>query len=285
MKISPFVPLQFPEANESDGLPSRYVQTFATTDKILLQIIAAVGDDAPSAALLDAHTGGTVDTISWQSWQVNAEKLVYFAELDGLDAGHYRVSIGSKVSEEFIVTADADELANTTLIQYRFKDNRQRDDVLSVIGADVYFFDFRVPGGFKDSGVQFGVTNEQFTTQHEDLVELYATDYVIKTFTLGNAMGVPVWYGEMLNRILTCSYVYFNGDRYTRNESEVPTMNVLVDGLDSFVFTQTLRKHRDAEGATTSLNRLALRRVEGQVFRVLPSGELDDLTLRLVTRD
>ena len=29
MKISPFVPLHFPEANESDGLPSRYIQIFA----------------------------------------------------------------------------------------------------------------------------------------------------------------------------------------------------------------------------------------------------------------
>lgn len=285
MKISPFVPLHFPEANESDGLPSRYIQTFATTDKILLQIIASVGDDAPTASLVDAHTSESVSAISWQTWQVNTEKLVFFAELDSLDPGHYRVVIGSKVSDEFIVTDDTYILENTTLIQYRFKDNRQRDDVLSVISNQAYFFDFRVPGGFKDSGIQFGVTNEQFSTQHEDLVELYSTDYEIKTFTLGNAMGVPVWYGELFNRLLTCSYVYFNGDRYTRNESDVPTMNVLVDGLDSFVFTQTLRKHRDAEGATTNLNRIAIRRVETQVFRVLPNGELDDLKLRLVTNN
>lgn len=285
MKISPFVPLHFPEANESDGLPSRYIQTWATTDKILLQIIAAVGDDAPTATLWNAHTEETVSSITWQSWQVNAEKLVYFAELDELDPGHYKITIGTKVSEEFIVTDDENILAGTTLIQYRFKDNRQRDDVLSVISNQVYFFDFRVPGGFKDSGIQFGVTNEQFSTQHEDLVELYATDYITKTFTLGNAMGVPVWYGELFNRLLTCSYVYFNGDRYTRNESEVPTMNVLVDGLDSFVFTQALRKHRDVEGATTNLNRIALRRIEQEQFRVLPSGELDDLKLRLVTSE
>lgn len=283
MKISPFVPLHFPEANESDGLPSRYIQIFAPTDKIMLQIIAAVGDDAPVATMWEAHTGETVNTITWQSWQVNAEKLVFFAELEGFDPGHYKVSIGTKVSDEFIVTDDQSILDGTTLIQYRFKDNRQRDDVLSVISNQVYFFDWRVPGGFKDSGVQFGVTNEQFSTQHEDLVELYATDYVIKTFTLGNAMGVPVWYGELFNRLLTCSYVYFNGDRYTRNEAEVPTMNVLVEGLDSFVFTQSLRKHRDAEGATTNLNRIALRRIETEQFRVLPNGELDDLKLRIVT--
>ena len=60
-------------------------------------------------------------------------------------------------------------------------------------------------------------------------------------------------------------------------------MNVLVEGLDSFVFTQSLRKHRDAEGATTNLNRIALRRIETEQFRVLPNGELDDLKLRIVT--
>ena len=160
-------------------------------------------------------------------------------------------------------TVDAIALAKTTLIQYRFKDNKQRDDVVSVIDFMTYFFDFRVPGGFKDSGWQFGVSNEQFTTQREDLVELFANDYTMKTFTLGGALGVPVWYGEMLNRLLCCSYVYFNGDRYVRNESEVPTINVLVEGLDSFVFTQVLRKAQVIDPLIEELNQISIRRVIG----------------------
>ncbi len=284
MKISPFTPLCF-EPYVSDGLPSRYVQLWAPTDHILVQVLADSEDGEPDAELVNAVTGDTIDTISWQSWQMNTDKVLYFCDLSGLSVGYYKLVIEETESDVFRVTDDTALLARTSLLQYRFKDNKQRDDVVSVIDGVPHFFDFRVPGGFKDSGIQFGVTNEQFSTQHEDLVELYATDYITKTFTLGNAMGVPVWYGELFNRLLTCSYVYFNGDRYTRNESEVPTMNVLVDGLDSFVFTQALRKHRDVEGATTNLNRIALRRIEQEQFRVLPSGELDDLKLRLVTSE
>lgn len=263
MKISPFTPLHFSEANRSDGMPSRFIQLWAPTDQILVEVIASAGDTAPSASLNDAHTDSVIGSIEWNEWKMNAEKVVFFTVLTGLSVGHYRLTVGSLTSEEFRVTDDANLLSRTTLVQYRFKDNRQRDDVVSVIDFMPYFFDFRVPGGFKDSGWQFGVSNEQFTTQREDLVELFANDYTSKTFTMGNSIGVPVWYGEMLNRLLCCSYVYFNGDRYVRNETEVPNINVLVEGLDSFVFTQILRKAQVIDPTIEELNQISIRRVIG----------------------
>ena len=57
MKISPFTPLHFSEANRSDGMPSRFIQLWAPTDQILVEVIASAGDTAPSASLNDAHTG------------------------------------------------------------------------------------------------------------------------------------------------------------------------------------------------------------------------------------
>lgn len=263
MKISPFTPLHFSEANRSDGMPSRFIQLWAPTDQILVEVIASAGDTAPSASLNDAHTDSVIGSIEWNEWKMNAEKVVFFTVLTGMSVGHYRLTVGSLTSEEFRVTDDANLLSRTTLVQYRFKDNRQREDVVSVIDFMPYFFDFRVPGGFKDSGWQFGVSNEQFTTQREDLVELFANDYTSKTFTMGNSIGVPVWYGEMLNRLLCCSYVYFNGDRYVRNETEVPNINVLVEGLDSFVFTQILRKAQVIDPTIEELNQISIRRVIG----------------------
>lgn len=264
MKISPFTPLHFRGANDkSDGLPSRYIQTWAPTDQLLIELIADVGETAPSATLNDAHTGSSVGSIDFMEWQMNEEKVLFFAVLTGMSLGHYTVTIGDKTCDEFRVTDDALALEKTTLVQYRFKDNKQREDVVSVIDLMPYFFDFRVPGGFKDSGWGFGVDNEQFATQYQDLVEIYAREYVTKTFTMGNSIGVPVWYGDMLNRLLTCSYVYFDGDRYVRNETEVPNINVLVDGLDSFVFTQILRKAQVIDPSIEELNQIAIRRVVG----------------------
>lgn len=262
MKISPFTPLHFSEANRSDGMPSRFIQLWAPTDQILVEVIASAGDTAPPASLNDAHTGSVIGTVEWNEWKMNADKVVFFTVLTGLSVGHYKLTVGNLTSEEFRVTDDANLLSRTTLVQYRFKDNRQREDVVSVIDHMVYFFDFRVPGGFKDNGWQFGVSNEQFTTQREDIVELFAHDYTMKTFTMGNAIGVPVWYAELLNRLLTCSYVYFNGDRYARSDSEAPQIQTLVDGLDSFVFTQMLRKAQVIDPKIEAQNQAVIRRID-----------------------
>lgn len=275
MKISPFTPLHFREANESDGLPSRYIQTWAPTDQIMIQVIADVGDTAPLATLNDAHTGASLGAIEFMEWQMNTSKLLFFAVLSGMSLGHYTVTIDGKTSEEFRVTDDASLLERTTLIQYRYKDNKQRDDVVSLIDHVIYFFDFRVPGGFKDGGWQFGVSNEQFTTQREDVVELFANEYTMKTFTMGNALGVPVWFAEHLNRLLTCSYVYFNGDRYTRSDTETPQVQSLVDGLDSFVFTQLLRKAQVLDAKMESVNQTVLRRIADSDTRIY-RGVYDD---------
>ena len=275
IKISPFVPLHFDDGIVSDGLPSRYVQLFATTDQIMVQVLADSGDTPSDASLKDAHSGNVLGTIAWNVWTMNSVKICYFLRLQGLSPGHYVLNVLGVDSDEFIVTDDEQQLARTTLIQYRFKDNRQRDDVVSVIDYMAYFFDFRVPGGFKDSGWTFGVSNEQFVTQHEDVVELFAMDYVTKTFTMGGPEGVPVWYGELLNRLLTCSYVYFDGRRYNRNESEAPSLTTLVDGMDSFVFTQMLRPAVLLDPEIETLNQMALRRLDEDYYRAAPVNNVN----------
>lgn len=273
MKISPFTPLNFGDAGQSDGLQSRYIQVFAPTDQIMVQVVASTEESAPEATINDAHTGTVIDTIEWQEWEMNEDKVIYFTVISGLSLGHYTITVGDITCEEFRVTDDTVALAKTTLIQYRFKDNKQRDDVVSVIDYVPYFFDFRVPGGFKDSGWQFGVSNEQFTTQHEDLVELFAHDYTMKTFTMGGSIGVPVWFGEMLNRLLTCSYVYFDAVRYARSESETPQAQILIEGLDSFVFTQVLRAVRYIDEDAEVVNQTVLRRTEDNYRSVETNNE------------
>jgi len=275
MTISPFTPLFFSDSNNpSDGCLSNHLQVFAPTDQLLIEVIAEKDDDAPTASLHDACTGEVVSTISFSEW-IMTSRTLYFATLQGLSDGVYYVTINDADSEPFKVTSDAAELERTTLVQYRFKDNKQRDDVVSIISGVTYFFDWRVYGGFKDSGWSFGVNNEQFSTQDADIVELYARDYTLKTFTLGGAQGVPVTAGQMLNRVLTCNYVYFNGKRFTRNESEVPSVNVLIEGLDSFVFTQTLREVHNLNATIESNNQAAiLRKVTTDTARTTSAGDV-----------
>ena len=277
MKLSPFTPLNFAESNASDGLHSRYTQVFAPTDQIMIQVVADAEDTAPTGTLYDACTDEVVDTITWNEWEINEDTVIYFHVFCGLSDRFYKLTIEDKTSDVFRVTSDTGILSRTTLLQYANKDNKQRDDVAFVIDGVRYFFDFRVPGGFKDSGWEFGVENEQFTTQYQDVVELYASDYITKTFTMGNSIGVPVWFGALLNRLLTCQFVYINAERYVRDGSGVPNMESLIEGLDSFVFTQQLRKTVRIDADFDDENQVAIRRVDEDYNRID-----DDTNIRIL---
>ncbi len=273
MIVSPFTPLFF-ENFKSDGIESRYVQVFATSDQILLECLFAPSEtEGPFYIVGMTDDGRTINlSLSLNSWSMNSSTILRFTVISGLDVGMYYLYYPATglSSHYFRITNDKAELAKTTLIQYAMKDNKQRQDGVFIIDGMRYFFDFRVPGGFKDSGWTFGVENEQFITPEADPIELFALDSTQKKFTMGDQQGVPVYFAEMLNRILTCSYVYFDGVRYARKDSSVPEMNVQMEGLDSFVFTQLLQKVNNLNPTIENTNHLIMRRIadaNNQLYR------------------
>lgn len=278
MILSPFSPIFFEPRKGSNGVPSYYVQTFAPTDQIMLQVIGVTGEAAPTTKVYDACTDAEVFAIEWGTWQMNESDLLHFATIMGLSNGYYYIVMeGVGTSEPFKVTDCERELNQTTLIQYAMKDNRQRDDAVFLIDHMPTFFDFRVPGGFKDNGWQFGVENEQFVTDDANIVELYGMESTSKAFTMGEGDGVPIWFGELLNRLLTCHYVYFDGVRYARKEGNVPEVNIQDDLLNSFVITQVVQKVTLLDPAIERANHVAIRRVDDTYYR-----STDENTNRLI---
>lgn len=269
MIVSPFTPLFF-ITRKTDGIASEYIQTFATTDQILLQVLCAPGE-AVSASVIDECSRTTLYDVNFNFWDVNESVRVYFTIIT-LAPGKYSVdidSIGS--SEPFIVTDDNAVLSRTTLIQYSMSNNRQRTDALFFIDGMQYFFDFRVPGGFKDSDWTFAVESEQFVTQYADISQLFGLESTQQRFTLGGSRGVPVWFGEMLNRLLVCTHVYFDGVKYSRKDSSVPELNVQLEGINSFVFTQSLQKSVNLDPIIEANNHAIMRRVADN-YRIIPTN-------------
>lgn len=270
MIISPFTPIFF-EDFKSDGIESRYTQIFASTDQILFECLYT-SDESYYPFVVSGTTddgNSQYSQLTLNNWVLSDGSILRFTVISGLASGIYQLqcpATGLK-SHYFRVTNDSAELANTTLIQYSMKDNKQRQDAVFLIAGMRYFFDFRVPGGFKDSGWTFAVENEQFITPEADPIELFALESTQKRFTLGGQEGVPVHFAEMLNRLLTCSYVYFDGIRYSRKDSSVPEMNVQIEGLDSFVFTQMLQKVNNLNPTIETSNHLIMRRVDNTLYR------------------
>lgn len=269
MMISPFTPLFFVD-RKADGIESEYMQVFAPTDQILLEIFGNK-DSAPYAYVYDENRGRILYHINFNRWDMNDTTTLLFTTIS-LSPGCYSVYVQDfGKSEPFRVTDDALILDSTTLIQYSNRNNRQRNDVVFFIDHMQYFFDWRVPGGFKDTNWAFSAESEQFVTPSADIAQLYGQESTTKRFTLGTGSGVPVWYGEMLNRILTCSHVYFDGEKYSRKESNVPELSQPLTGVNSFVFNQTLQKSVNLDPVIEQRNRAIMRRVDDDNYRAISS--------------
>lgn len=266
MRLSPFTPLFFID-RKSDGIKSKYTQVFSSKDQIFLQIICRTGEETGDWMLYSEPGHILLDYIDYSYWNMNEDTEVHFAILSPA-SGLYSVEVGGKTSEVFRVTDDPLILENTTLIQYSMKDNRQRNDGVFFIDGMQQFFDFRVPGGFKDNNWSFAVEGEQFITDEADIVQLYCLDSTQKKFTLGNSEGCPVWFAELLNRLLCCTYVYFDGERYARKDTSVPEMTVLIDGINSFVFTQNLQKVVNIDPILTLRHQALMRRTDNTNYRL-----------------
>lgn len=244
MLISPLTPLFFPPV-KTDGIEGRYVQTFAYTDEILVQLLGLPSEQYDFHVFSEPDHAELPD-IGFEDIEMGDKVRFIIAKIT-LPPGFYSVEIDGRRSDIFKVTDDSRELEDTVLIQYSPEDNRRRKDVVAIANGTRMFFSFRIPGGFKDSGWSFSVDNEQFVTNDGDIIELYGMESTQKVLTVGGSQGVPVWFGQMLNRILTCRYVYIDGVRYARFESSVPQKEQVLEGVNSFVFSQTLQEIKNLE--------------------------------------
>jgi hypothetical protein len=287
-RISPFTPIFFKPSADRHGIRPRCVHVFSKTDRILIELIATGETTSPPLVVSNVLTGHNA-TYQWKEWVMNESTTLYFRELQNMDEGTFTVSIGNVTSEAFVITSDQDVLADTVLLQYSNSDNRQRNDAVFWIDGMQRFFDFRAPGGFKDDNWTFAVSNEQFVTSDNDKIDLYGQESTIKALTLGNSDGCPVWFADLLNRVLCCNYFYVDGVRYARNESEVPEMNAEVEGLRSYIFKQGLQRVLNLDAELENRNLLIMRRTtidNDDKYRVshkvVEAGEVTEATFNII---
>lgn len=242
MILSPFNSIFFLGIRKSPGVECPYIQTFAHDDNVLFEIIRTTDEPPASVDLVNAVTGIDVITLTRQTYSVGADEVVDCFNLNNIDDGFYYLAIGDNESETFRITSDPEILKFTSLIEYSTADNRSRRDVVGIAENKRLYFSFRIPGGFKANGWSFSVDNEQFVTSMSDIVELYGRESTQLSLTMGLSQGVPIWFGELLNRLLTCRYVYIDGERYARFESSVPEIEQPIEYVNSFIFTQKLQR-------------------------------------------
>lgn len=267
MRISHFTPVYFSMNDIDYNAIQNGTHIFSTTDHILLETFHLLNEPMPALLLINAETGVEISTLTWNSIGINATERLSFYELRDLLPGYYKIMFGDCISNLIYVTDNNAELDNTVRIQYAMKDNKCRRDFMSWINGRCVYADFRIHGGFLDSDWSFYVENEQFVTASQDIVELYALDYTEKVLTIGLSAGTSAWNGEMVNRILSCDYVFIDGIRYSRSGNSTPVIKDSDINGTRFVYTQNLREAHFLNAESERANRLYLRRTPSKFRR------------------
>lgn len=224
-----FDTLKYEFANEGS-----FRQCFDTSDGILLQLFCDRGE-TPSAFLCD-KIKFSKEEIDFKTYQVNDYVVMHYTYIYPAE-GVYSVIVEGKESEDFEVCDNA----KGVLIEYTHKDNNSVFDNIFWNGSAQFTFKMRVMGGFKPSGVNLEVDNEQFTNQRQEIVELYSVPYTTRTFYMGDVNGVPYYVAELLNKILCLSDVKIGGVNYVREGNAKPEKTETIGKKELFMWSMLLR--------------------------------------------
>ena len=225
-----FNTLKYEYANEGS-----FRQCFDLSDGILLQIFCD-GGETPSAYLNDKIKSSS-SSISFKTYSVNEDVVMFYTYMYPRE-GVYTVTINEQESNEFEVC----ENSCGALIEYTHKDNNTPFDNIFWVGDTNLSFKFRVPGGFKPSGVSIEVDNEQFLNQYQEIVELYSIPYTTRVFSMGDVNGLPYYIAELMNRILCLSDVKINGESFVREGNSKPEKVETIGKKELFIWSITLRQ-------------------------------------------
>lgn len=235
VKIGDVCPLFFNPIKDKFGIEVDYIQKFYTGDNIHLQIFANVGESV-SATLIDL-INDTSTSINLSTYNQNSEVVMHYAVLTGLPDSDYKVNVNGILSEPFCVSSSSELLERTTLIKYSHKDNNSVFNNIFWIGGTQVIFDWRVEAGFKPNGYTPKLENEQYRNQWQEIKNLYSVPYDSYVLTIGDACGVPYWYGRHLNRILCLSKFIVKDTGFVRSENSVPEMSQVIEDSQLFNIT------------------------------------------------
>lgn len=244
LRIGDITPLIFrPAEDDPSATALRFTQRFGRYDHIVVQFFI---DEARNAVVgwYDGITGAYIANVSAIRINMGTGMWAYSATLPVLPEGFYIVKIGvgdaRYESQTFEVTRLVENDPEWALVEYGGTENDTPMDAVFVAGGVRVPFVLRLPAGFKPQGWDGSVEVETYRTQRQELRVLYSAPYDKYTLTIGTAAGLPVEYIRLLNNILSCEYVYINGERYCRSDGNVPEKQLVMAGAQMFTASVVL---------------------------------------------
>ena len=240
INVSKISPLLFDVGYNGIEMEREYIQRFSDAENITVQCVVSPSTTL-SMRLFDLCANDSF-VISPISYEINdSNKLLEFIVPRGNSL--YRASIiGSEgqISSLPFRFCDNGELEGLTEVSYTNRDNITSFGAVFEVGNNQRTFKLWIEGGFKSDGHSLNVSNEQFRTQGQEIIELYAVPYQVDTLTIGDNEGVPFEMARLINNIFCLSDVRINGVRYVRSESSVPERQVIAERYPLFNYTMNI---------------------------------------------
>lgn len=226
-------------------------------DVLPLQVLVDEEGDTADFFLLDEE-GNELRQFYPSKIEIDDPKYAYMLLDDGIhplwtadDIGRVlsvAVDYGGKryVSRPFFLTDCESVAEETTLLRYSNSSNVTPYNTAFVIGGFTQLFKWRLICGCKPAGFSPLLDSEEFRNQRQEEEILYAAAYGKYVLTVGDAQGVPYYYADLLNRILTCDSVELY-DRQAgvwreirRSGNAVPQLTETFQGSGLFFVTQEI---------------------------------------------
>lgn len=241
MKLSEFIPLAFSPIVDKFGQDYCYIQKWHHTDTIRLQAVSNDVSEIVYAEYIDLATG-TPTAITMTATAVGT---FYFwdGSVTMIADGIYKIRIYNNsgieyVSEPFSVSSSLDLLDGTALLRYTSSTDITHFNTRFNQGA--IYFEWRIGAGLKPDTFQPKLDDEFYRTQTQEGRHLFSVPYSVWALTIGDAVGVPYYVAELLNKILCLDTVNFENAEIRRSESDVPELSETFSNSQMFIIRQNV---------------------------------------------
>jgi len=280
LKISALSPIFFFENNDKTERKRTYFQKFSTIDNIYIQLYGNIGQE-PILKLFCFDSGRQIRNYTFSEFQVNQSQSTFTTKIENINEGTYFVELFANgktltSSNPFTITSDESILDYTSLIRYYDKSNNNIFNTSFSENGKIRAFEIRVEAGMKNSESLLFVDNEFFRNQRQETIQLYSQTRKTELFTIGDAIGVPKYIGELINNVFCLSDVEINGKSYVRSENSIPELQVISERHPFFIYKMTIEEKTNEIGLIITQDyQRRLRITEDDDFRL--TGEKDDL--------
>lgn len=257
--LSEFIPLDFGAITDKFGLDACFLSEWYHTDVIRLQAWSNSVSDTLTAKVINLATGAET-AVTLTRTQVSS-RYYFDGAISMLSDGIYYVELisgdGMKWEcEPFSVSSSRDILETTSLI--RFSSSTDILPFESRFNQGAIIFEWRIKAGLKPNGFQPKISDETYRTQTQEGRHLYSVPFNVWALTIGDAVGVPYWYADLINKVLCLDLVNLDDYEIRRSESEVPELTETYVNSQMFILRQNVEL------------------IDGADARIIRNGEYDN---------